>query len=202
MRLSRSWSLCAALCILGCQFLSPKVSHADTYSIVPLIGDGPDRLYGMDDVGHVVFSFPDCGPGGAACYAIYLNGVASVLSTTTAPAYSWDYATAPCSIALLPCSVSKNGRTAFISIEGDGIRQDLFVSSGTGPAQLLLRTDGFVNLAIDGSGDIVFDNGALSEWYEALDVTAIPTPEPSTLLLLATALLALGGFATFRRQIV
>jgi hypothetical protein len=49
-------------------------------------------------------------------------------------------------------------------------------------------------------GDIVFDDGFIDEAYYAVDLNTAPTPEPSTLLLLATGILG-AGFIVRRRRI-
>src|SRR5438067_4429914 len=176
MYFSQSWCfVVAVLCVLASQFVSPSLSHADAYSVLSLQSDNGYFLYGMDDAGHVVFDRPSgCDLSGNTCYYTFLNGL-SIGTTLTAPVYTWDYATVPCFAP--PCSVSKNGRTASFSYENDGSTQDLFVSSGADPDHLLERMHGVAGLlAINGVGDIVFDNGALDEWFEAINVSAVPAP--------------------------
>ena len=178
----------------GLLFGAAIPSHADTYSIQALTSDNKS-FYGMDDSGNVVFS--SSALCSQTCYFTFLNG-ANTGTTFTAPTFTWDYASAPCSHA--PCSAAKNGRTASVSLESNGITEDLNILAGLGPSQLLLQTTGITgSLVLDGSGDIVFDNGLADEWYEAIDLSAA-TPEPASVLLLATGALAC-WLLVFRRQL-
>lgn len=174
---------------------TPTRSYADTYQLFGL-GIDNTHLYGMDDGGHVAF---DSGAGfcpGASsdCYNIFYNGT-PLGRIGTVPAYTWDYTAGSCtSIGLLsghPCSVTDNGRTATLE-NISSFTIGVFVQSGSAPPQLITTAFGIDGIfAIDGLGDIVFDNGNLDEWYEAVDLTTSPVPEPASFFLLATGLLAL-----------
>jgi len=187
MTFPRFWSMLAAVCLLGFQFSAPVRAHADTYNIVGLANDNVGFL-GMDDNGHVVFDKSNlCG---FACYETYTNG-GSAVQTNTIPPFSFDFAKVPCNAS--PCSVSLNGRTASF-LNGS----QLFVTAGANPPQLLTQFIGIAGfLAIDGVGDIVFDNGNADRWYEAINVSA--APEPSSLIFLATGLAA--GAGLVRRKL-
>ena len=50
-------------------------------------------------------------------------------------------------------------------------------------------------------GDIVFNDESNEYWYEAVDLSTAVTPEPGSLLLLATGILALAAVAR-RRSIL
>ena len=175
---------------------SPTRLFADTYSIQGLDKD-VSILYGMDDFGHIVFLRNDpspCGRTADTCYETFSGG--SEILSSVAPTFAWDYAATGCSsiqLPLEPCTVSDNGRTAVIAI-GQG-PETLSVYSGSNPPQLV-TTGFFVRFAINGVGDIVFDDGFIDEWYLAKDLD--PVPEPTSILFLGTGAIALAGMVTRR----
>jgi hypothetical protein len=196
MRLSKLPFCIAIAALLFLQF-SAATSRADTYKIVDL---GPDNLqfYGMDDSGHVVFLSANCGNPAQECYVDFLNGTV-VGETTVAPTFAWDYTASFCGVP--PCTISNNGRTAVIAAEPFD-EDDLFVESGGNPPQFL-ATGGFTSteFAINGLGDIVFDEGNLEdEWDEAIDLSTAPVPEPTSILLLGTGAIALSGMVPRRKR--
>jgi hypothetical protein len=188
----------AILALVVLLFSSPTRSFADTYSIQPLDKDAMS-LYGMDDLGHIVFLRVDsspCGPTAITCYETIPGGNQFDYSSV-APTFAWDFAAANCSslqLPLEPCTVSDNGRTAVIAVGQPA--DSLSVYSGSNPPQLL-QTGFFVRFAINGVGDVVFDDGFADEWYLAKDLD--PVPEPTSILLLGTGAMALAGMVTRRR---
>jgi hypothetical protein len=215
MRLSRL-PFCIAIAALFCiPFSAPLASHADTYQIVGL-GIDNVQFYGMDDSGHVVFSTGNsyCGGQYSVCYGSDTNGWSGV-----APAFSWDNGVG-CSPTLPPgtsdlAAVCNNGKVAFYGYEaGNFPAEGLY--SGPNPMQLV--TSGFFTLALhmNGNGDIVFDDGRLDEWFEAIDLSTVPTavsfasaavpapeptPEPTSILLFSTGAIALAGIVLRRSRV-
>ena len=201
MNTPKSWPFRGIVALVALLLFTPLAAHADTYSIVPLANDNR-FLHGMDDAGHVVFDLATCAPGISTCSEVFLNGVNTGVTNGT-PLYAWDFSSKVCSYPTLssPCTLSYKGTAMTLTVESDLNTEDLFVTNGSGIAQFLLRTHGIGGIfAVDGIGDIVFDNQLQDEWYEAVDLTTAVVPEPSSLLLLATGALALAGFSTLRRH--
>jgi hypothetical protein len=79
-----------------------------------------------------------------------------------------------------------------------------------------LVTGGFFTLSLhmNGNGDIVFDDGRLDEWFEAIDLSNVPTlslasafvpapeptPEPASILLLGTGAIVVAGMVLNRKR--
>ena len=185
---------------------SPDRLLADTYTIQSLDNDAGRYFYGMDDSGHVVFLRFDtflCGPAADTCYET-LSGGSVVGYSSVAPTFAWDFAAGTCVFPQpfsAPCTISNNGRTAVIAAAP--AEESLSVFSGSNPPQLLLIAGFAGTFAINGVGDIVFDNGTLDEWYDAIDLStasAAPIPEPVGILLLATGAIAFAALVPRRKR--
>lgn len=188
----------AILCLAFFQLSIPTRAHANA---IPLEGDRGTSFYGMDDFGHVVFKVYNpitgrCGnPSVEYCYETEtIDSNFSGFYSDTAPNLNWDFTAANaggCG-APAPCTISDNGWTAIIA-EGPIAGQALYGYYGSNPPQLLYF-EGFAGVfAVNGEGVIVFDNGIFDLWEE-LSIPTTPSPEPSSIVLLATGILA---FATF-----
>jgi hypothetical protein len=178
MRLSHLLCLAATALAAIAPFAAAVPARADTYDIVALMSDDGYFFYGMDDSGDVIFDNALGHPGSTSCefntwFYSFSNGIFTRVSFA-APVLDWDYNAITCDVP--PCSVTDNGTTASESFESDLLTEDLDVTSGSNPPQLLLRTRGFTgDLVINGTGDIVFDNGLADEWYEAVDLSTLQT---------------------------
>jgi hypothetical protein len=193
-------SVClAALVLAALQFAIPTHARADTYDLVGL-GIDNTQFVGMDDSGHVVLyaSFFSCGNPATGCYETF-NGT-SFTDTSTAPAYTYDDGT-PCSPTVpsggsVLHGVCNNGRDAFTGyLTASQVQAGVY--AGSSPPTLLI-SGGYGPIFMNSIGNIVFDEEVSDEWYEAIDLTTAATPEPGTIVLLATSILALLAFARRR----
>jgi hypothetical protein len=217
LKLPRLLPILAVVALTTLQFGTPRPAHADTYQLAVLGSDSEYFFYGMDDAGDVVFSLSNtafCGPYADGCYATgnTLPGGSTVDAglTTNSPGLYYDFTRGICVSPQpysSPCIIGDNGRSAEIIKDPMGL-EDLLAFSGSAAPQQLYH-GGFGGIfAINGLGDIVFDDGIFDEWYEAIDLSTVSqatsppllaAPEPSTLLLLTTGILALG--LTFRHRL-
>jgi hypothetical protein len=197
--MSKSCLRASLVAIVSILFLAPTPAHADTYQLVGL-GIDNTQFYGMTDSGAVVLyaSFFSCGNPATGCYETFLNGV-NTGDTDIAPTDTWDNGT-PCSPALPPGgsalhAVCNNGRNAWTGYLTSG-QVIAGVYSGLTP---LFQNGGYGPIFMNDQGDVVFDEEVGDEWYEAIDLTAV-TPEPGSIVLLSTGVLALATILTLRRR--
>ena len=205
MAFSKLISRAAILAIAVVLFTLQVSAHADTYQILALQTDNDHNLFGIDTAGDVVISTGslEChtlGPLVDFCYETYIGGVLSSLSATI-PSLAYDDGT-PC-VPSLPAGVfafshgvCNNGREAFESGTGGSAPPGLY----TGPDVAdFLHGPLADTIFMNASGDIAFSDSSNEEIYEAVDLSTEVTPEPRTLVLLATGVLGLGAL---RRRFV
>lgn len=168
-------------------------AHADSFNTFALGNDNTLSFYGMSSTGLVVLdqaSDPSC--GFATCYFSYVNGALTTTSST-APTFAADNGSA-CS-PTLPSgysaikAVCNNGHAAWDgTLSPSQSHPGLY--DGVSPATTLGDGSGSF-LFVNSLGDVVWNDPTLEEWFEAIPAT----PEPSSLLLLATGIAALATFA-------
>ena len=207
MSFPRSTSLVLiAVSLLALLFASPSVSRADTYQFYNLGGSGQLSFYGLTDTGLAVFTANNLACP-TTCYRSYLNGV-FVSTSTIAPSLTFDNGT-PCTPAAPGWSIfsglCNNGYEVFSGTLGIDPPSRLWTVTGStitdiSPLVSPLAQFGAAPLSgLNSIGDIVFDDPFGENWWMAVDQNTLPTPEPSSLLLLATALGAAGLLLARRR---
>jgi hypothetical protein len=203
MRTKVTFSIVAMFAFVASISVFPHRAFGDTYEIFQLTSDQGYAFDGMDDLGNVVIvrpnGTPTCGVVNG-CFYTFLDGV-STGSSSVAPTLVDDNGTA-CSPSVpaggsVEYGVCNHGREAFTGELSAGQRypgvytapdpSDLLASGGGGPVYM------------NSLGDIVWDDRLSEDFYEAVDLTTTPVPEPGSFFLLGSGILAAGGM--LRRRV-
>jgi hypothetical protein len=187
MKLARFWI--NPLAIAAVVILLNFPARADTYQIYDL-GDG--NFYtpiGIDNSGAVVIENDS-----NSTYSLFVDGMGVSESSTPPPLFVYDNGT-PCS-PVLDSGMSLNGKAscngAYEVFGGAYLDANKGIYTGPGPADFLQA--GTVDiLVLNSSGDFAWTDGRDEENFEAIDLTSDQVPEPSSLILLGTGLLAAAG---------
>jgi len=207
MKLSPPRLSSAIVAIVVILFGAARLAVADSYTIYDLGDDNAHGIYGIDSAGDVVI-WGSNGCGSSTCYVTYVNGVATSDSSTP-PILSYDDGTS--------CGSTPAGFNASKSVCNNGwIGLDSLYSPNGDPNGVYLGTGSGIDFLGRGSADQVFLNsvgdfawadGQDEEMYVAIrddspafaafDFSpkqdfdpAATTPEPASLLLVATGLVA------------
>jgi len=184
-------------------FAVPKSAFADTYQIFNLGSDQNYFFYGMDDFGLVVISNPVaflCGY--STCYYTFMNGISTGYSSTAPTAVYYSVVDActpsvPPGGRVLYGACNDNGQEAFTGyLTPDQEYPDVY--TGPDPVTDFLARGGEGFVFMNSLGDIVWDDHFTENWYLAINTTST-VPEPNSLFLLGTGILAALG--TMRRRI-
>jgi hypothetical protein len=191
--------------LLCSQFCAAIPARADTYTFFNIATSGELTFYGMSNTGLVVFTSFDTLPCYNVCYNSYFNGV-FVSTSTTAPIFTFDIGTS-CTPAAPGWHVDSgrcnNGYEVFSGHLGLDAPTRLLTISGSTITDISPTSAfqfGAAPLSgLNSIGDIVFDDPFAENWWIAVDQNTLPTPEPSSLLLLATGLAGAAVVAARRR---
>lgn len=193
MKISAQWIRGAIAALIVTPFSALKPALADTYTIYNLGSDQGYNMVGLTASGAAVIYNGFCVFTSASCYTTYVNGV-PVNQSMTAPTLLYDDGGACTSLPTgfdISRAVCNNGRIGFGTFYDSttGLGPAVYTGPDSSPAYLFPGTlDGaFLN----SSGDLFWNDGQADEFFVAIDTSPSPVPESSTLLLLATGLVAL-----------
>jgi hypothetical protein len=212
MRTSKPWFSAAILAIAVVFFAAPTPSHADSYQIFLLFtaSNSPTAIHdpvGITASGTVVaFVDPtDCGGTPGPCYETFDHGVV-VSQSLTLPALAYDNGNSGCApdasfSASFSDSVCNNGREVYGTNFNSAVHpSEIF--TGPDPVADFFASGVLASADLNSSGDFVYLVNALGssngEIFEAIDLTTDQVPEPGSIFLLGTGLLA--GLGAMRRR--
>ena len=199
MKIFAQWLSSAIVVLVALMFSAPRPAFADSYTIYDLGDDNAHGIYGIDSAGDVViWGGSGCGISSLTCYVTYLNGVATNDSGTP-PILTYDDGTS-CASAPAGFNVSKSvcndGWIGFGSFyyPGGGAHG---VYTGSGSDLQLLHSGSADQVFLNSVGDFAWTDGLDDEMFVAIR-NSDTTPEPGTLLLVATGVV--GITAMIRRR--
>jgi hypothetical protein len=201
LKLPRLLPILAVVAVTTLQFGTPRPAHADTYSVTgELFWEAQQGFQGIDSSGNVYLDNFNTGVY-STLFDGNLIGTSNVVPNFISDRGGSCTTAVPGVTQYLDDEICNGSRVAYIVFpNGNSGAGALYMYSGTGAPQLAAAAPFGDILAMNGLGDIIFDNGFIDFAYEAVDLTKSPppTPEPSTLLLLTTGILALGLTARHR----
>jgi hypothetical protein len=186
----------AAICALAAiLFALTPCAHADTYQLFNLGEDNGMSFLGLNSSGLAFFG----GVSYPASYFTYFDG-ARIGTSATAPTFTVDNGTicAP----TLPAgwqafrAVCNNGRVAWTGTYGGNPPTGVYFTTNPTTPTVLPQLGGS-GIWMNSIGDVIFDDAFQDNWWEAVDLNTL-APEPGSLVLLATGILALA--ITLRRR--
>ena len=205
MKLFRYLLRAAIFAFAVVSFTAPKPSHADTYQIFDL-GSGTRRgIEGITDTGTVVLTNigASCGVNTSICFITWVNGEPTGTSGTI-PDLAYDDGT-PC--AVLPAgatSLSRCNNGHEVLGEGNAAKGLPTITNPPPNAVILVDTS---NIFVNSLGDYITTvgigdtgNDLDGEIIEGIDLTTRTTPEPGSIVLLGTGVLAALGSIRRRQQ--
>lgn len=198
-------------------FTTPAKAHADTYQIFDLGSANRTGIVGITASGTVVLDFhipvgADPCKSSNICneYETWTNGV-MVNQSYTAPNLVYDNG-APCTVSapFLTSSVSgtcNNGNEVYTAVYPAATMPPYLNATFTGPDPVAdFFAPGEISISdvnLNSSGDFAYNwdhpTGGGGENLEAIDLTTDQVPEPGSIFLLGTGLLAALG--TMRRRL-
>jgi hypothetical protein len=204
-------NLFLSLSLAAMTLASTTNAIADTYEIVDLGSSNGNQVVGIDSQGAVVISKTSLNE---FLTEDVVGGQLQITISSTRPTLSYDNGgscSSPSGFDSTGETVCDNGYVGFASRDNaNGDQGGIYLGSASDPTLLSVQGSvdgGFMN----SSGDFAWTDGALEENFEAIDLTtdapapkslfllhASPVPEPGSLALLSTGILA--GAEVVRRR--
>lgn len=196
MRIQLSFAA-AILTIAVSLFTAPTHANADTYQVFDLGIANSHNIFGIDTAGTVVVSFSLCPVGMInPCYQTYFDGAVTSGFLTAPPSLTYDNGT-PCTPAVPAGTIvfnadCNNGREVFGADFSSPVVNGVFI--GPDPVADFFHSGSADKIALNASGDFAWTDGVDEELFEAVDLTTQSSvPEPDSILLLGTGVLAAAG---------
>jgi hypothetical protein len=193
MKISAQWLRIAIAALVITPFSALKPALADTYTIYDLGNDDGFYMVGLTASGAAVIYSSYCMFTNVSCYTTYVDGV-PVDQSMTAPNLVYDDGVTCTSLAA-GFDIDSNdercnsGQIVFADMgDIDGKQRGIYTGPDSDPD--FLPTGSLDGAFLNSSGDVLWDDGQADEFFEAVDTSPAPVPEPSSLLLLATGLVA------------
>lgn len=204
MNSRNSWTIGKIVALAAFLFFAPLASRADSFSIV---GNWAERTWGFQGIDQNGYVYLENFHSILYQTEILSPTGSSVIVNSNSPLTVVSDRGSSCQESLsgfnhVLSGICNGGRFAFLYDANGDPNTSLYTYDGTGTAQFVTTDAHGDLLAMNGLGDIVFDDGFNDIGYYAVNLTTLSavTPEPSSFLLLVTGTIALAGFDGFRRK--